>query len=665
MNLQNKYSQFVKMFLLLTFTIALYWKNIYIVFNEAIFSDFASHILAIPFMLIYIVYRLRHILLANISNNYNSMEFLGVLPVKDIFGLILCSFGFFLKIYGSYTFFPLEFQIISLPIFLSGLVMLIYNIDTMRTLLFPITFLVLLIPPPSTFTQIIGSFLSTLSSQIAYTSVKLLGLPVELVFEYGTPMIVLKTISGQEISLAVDLACSGLYSLIGFTIFSIFLAYITRESLPKKALVISVGFPLIYSLNVFRIAIIVIIAYYFGPTLALDIFHVFGGWALIFVGVFILFILLERVLHIRLFRKKIVDCDHDEPYLDSCEKCAKVLRVPQMHLSNYFQIKSLLIFLVIVLLLTIQVPVFVFSEKGAEVSSLGYPSETPIAILPNIDGYELDFSYRDSEFEKISGQDASLMYIYRPDNLSKPNIWVGLEIGKTKAILHSWEGCLITWPSFHGKEVQVAQLDLRDIRLNENPPLTARYFAYYWPESFEAQVVLYWYTASVFHTPNGFQEKYVKISVIEYPIDPSYYQIAENEIYPIAQAIANYWEPTNEWTQIALIVAENGPKLLFLMLSTFIGINAYVILYKRNRRKKIMTLISRLEDPLEKGLLIMLSKDNVIKTLPILTSQLKNIQNNLHEKTIYEKLKQAEKTGVVRRKISNINDDPYLTWELF
>ncbi|MHA2345697.1 MAG: exosortase/archaeosortase family protein [Candidatus Hodarchaeales archaeon] len=665
MGIQDKYSPIFKLLLLLTSTIALYWKNIYIVFNEAIFSDFASHILAIPFMLIYIIYRLRHILLANISNNNNTIEFLGVLPIKDILGLVLCSFGFFLKIYGSYTFFPLEFHIISLPIFLSGLVILIYNIDTMRTLLFPIMFLVLLIPPPSTFTQIIGSFLSTLSSQIAYSSTKLLGLPVELVFEYGSPMIVLTTISGQEISLAVDLACSGLYSLIGFTIFSIFIAYITRESLTKKALVVSLGFPLIYFLNVFRIVVIVIIAFYFGPTLALDIFHVFGGWALIFVGVVILFSLSERVLKIRLFRKKRIDCDHDESYLDTCTKCGQVLRFSQIHLSNYFQVKSILIFLVIIILLTIQVPVFVFSEKGAEVSSLGLSSETPGTILPKINGYELDFSYRDSEFERISGQDASLMYMYRPDNHSKPIIWVGLEIGKTKAILHSWEGCLITWPSFQGEEVKVTQLDLRDIRLNENPPLTARYFAYYWHNSLEAQVVLYWYTASVFQTPNGFQEKYVKISVIEYPVEPSYFQTAEIDIHPIAQEIANYWEPTNKWTQMALIIAKNGSTLLFFILSTFVGISAYIIILQRNRRKKIMTLISRLEDPLEKDLLEILSKDHVVKTLPVLTSKLKKVQNSLDGNIIYEKLTQAEKTGLVKRKISNIHDDPYLSWELF
>jgi exosortase/archaeosortase family protein len=652
-------------FFLLTYTLALYWRDLYIVFNEALFSEFASHILVIPFMLLYIVYRLRNTLKANISSNYHSEPILGAIQIKDIIGLILCTLGFFIKMYGSYTFFPLEFNIISLPIFLSGIVILVYNINTFRVLLFPITFLVLLIPPPSTFTQIVGSFLSTVSSQIAYQITKLIGLPVELVFEYGTPMIVLTTITGQYISLAVDLACSGLYSLIGFMIFSIFLAYITRESMQKKALVVSVGFPLIYFLNVFRIAIIVIIAFFFGPTLALNLFHMFGGWILIFVGVIILFSLSEKILHIRLFRNEIITCTHSKSNFGSCMKCGKILEFPQMNLSNYYLIKSVSLLVAIILLINVQVPVFSFSERGAEISSLGSSSDNTIGILPKIDGYTLDFSYRDTEFERISGQDASLMYQYRPENTSKPDIWVGLEIGQTKAILHSWEGCLITWPSFHGKEVQVTQLDLRDCRLNNNPPITARYFAYYWHASLDAQVVLYWYTKANFQTSSGFQEKYVKISVIEYPIEPDYYQKAEEEIYPIAQAIADYWEPANEWTNMALLMAKNGSKIVLLLSSILIAMGGYFVFNLRTQRNRIIDLINRLEDPLERKLLGILTINPGGLTTHDLVQKLDNMQIDVLDETIvYDKLVQAEKAGLARRKIGKINDEPYLNWNL-
>ena len=465
MNLQEKYSQVFKILLLFTSVFAIYWKDLFIVFNEALNSDLASHILAIPFMLSYTVYRLRKVLFVTTSSNHNSKEIFGFIQIKDIFGMILCVLGYFLKIYGSFTFYPLEIHIISLPIFLTGLVLLVYNTDTMKTLIFPVTFLVLLIPPPSTFVQTVGSLLSTIASQTSYTITKVLGLPVELILEYGSPAILLKTISGQEISLAVDLACSGLYSLIGFTIFSVFLAYITREPLEKKILVVSIGFPLMYSLNILRITIIVLIAYYFGPNLALNIFHTFGGWFLMFIGVFVLLSLSEKVIKIKLFRKKSVDCVCDESStLNICQKCGRISKIPKRGLSRYDKAKSVLIVLVILFGFSIQVPVFVFSDKGAEISSLGSTDESSGYILPHVEDYDLDFAYRDREFEQLSGQDVSVMYKYLPHNKSKPIIWVGLEIAKTKAVLHSWEGCLITWPEFHGEEVRVTKLDLRDIR---------------------------------------------------------------------------------------------------------------------------------------------------------------------------------------------------------
>ena len=88
MNLQEKYSQVFKILLLFTSVFAIYWKDLFIVFNEALNSDLASHILAIPFMLSYTVYRLRKVLFVTTSSNHNSKEIFGFIQIKDIFGMI-------------------------------------------------------------------------------------------------------------------------------------------------------------------------------------------------------------------------------------------------------------------------------------------------------------------------------------------------------------------------------------------------------------------------------------------------------------------------------------------------------------------------------------------------------------------------------------------------
>jgi len=106
---------------------------------------------------------------------------------------------------------------------------------------------------------------------------------VTLTEEFGTPVINLASTAGIPISFSVDIACSGLYSLIGFLVFAFFLAYVTREKLLKKTVIFLVGLPLIYLLNVMRIIIIIVLGYNYGMDLALQVFHLIGGWVLIFL----------------------------------------------------------------------------------------------------------------------------------------------------------------------------------------------------------------------------------------------------------------------------------------------------------------------------------------------------------------------------------------------
>ena len=180
---------------------------------------------------------------------YNQPVIVSGIPIKDIIGIILCAIAYAVKWYGSYTFLPVEYHILSLPLFISGLTIIIFNFQTLRVLIFPIAFLIFLLPPPLNIIQILGSNLSVFSSQASYAITKSTGIPVDLSFYYDSPIIYLTTSSGQEISLTIDVACSGLYSLIGFALFAFFLAYITRGPLKNKALTLLTGFPVIYLLH--------------------------------------------------------------------------------------------------------------------------------------------------------------------------------------------------------------------------------------------------------------------------------------------------------------------------------------------------------------------------------------------------------------------------------
>ncbi|MHA2053053.1 MAG: exosortase/archaeosortase family protein, partial [Candidatus Hodarchaeales archaeon] len=408
----------VKGILILALSAILYFQDFLFLFNEALNSEVFSHILAIPFMIIYILYRLRKIIYASTEWKPNSLHHIGPLLIKDIIGVILCTLAYSIKWYGSYTFLPVEYHIASLPIFISGLILIMFNFTTLRTLLFPIAFLIFLLPPPLNIIQIVGTALSIFSSQASYGITKFTGIPVELIISYNNPTIYLTTSFGQEISLIVDVACSGLYSLIGFSLFAAFLAYITRGSLKLKGVMLLIGFPVIYSLNILRIVALIYIGYYFGPELALKVFHLLGGWILIFFGTLFLLVISEKFLNVKLRSSITVFCESCTNGIldDVCSTCGKIQNKLELKFNRSEYGKMAIISIIILSLTLIQVPIFAFTNKGADISLYGSETYSSTNIFPEIDNYDFKFVHRDRAFENISGQDASLMYMYDPQN---------------------------------------------------------------------------------------------------------------------------------------------------------------------------------------------------------------------------------------------------------
>ena len=205
-------------------TIFLFGQDLTIIFNDAIRSETTSHILAIPFLFTYLIYRRRKVLQAVSNLGAESSEKSRHLPT--IAGSLLSTIALLLYWVGSSTFTPLEYHLFALPIFVAGLVLILFNLQTLRQLAFPILFLLFLTPPPAEILYAIGSSLSTLSSQTANALANVLGVSSSLEIEYASPKILVVRPTGEMISFVVDIACSGIYSAIGFLIFGIFIAYI-------------------------------------------------------------------------------------------------------------------------------------------------------------------------------------------------------------------------------------------------------------------------------------------------------------------------------------------------------------------------------------------------------------------------------------------------------
>ena len=283
-------------------------------------------------------------------------------------------------------------------------------------------------------------------------------------------------------------------------------------------------------------------------------------------------------------------------------------------------------------------------------------------ILPQIEGYNLSFVFRDKDFENASHQDASLIYLYNPQDTPKENVWTGIEVAQTRSSLHRWEVCEIIWPVSHGYEPNVVQLDLRDVQMLENPPILARYFAFQYKSSNQTQVVLYWFETSALMINDTLEQKQVKISLISYPRSPQEIEQTENNLMNFATAIAGHWQPTKTWTQIALIISKNGLALSI----TSATLTACMILLSAldvvKRRKTITRTYTKLPDE-DRQIVdsVRKTEKKSIATTQKIAATYSTTPTDL--KTLNERLNRAEEAGLIRHQIISKCDEPMQTWK--
>jgi exosortase len=651
--------------------VAFYFRDLMIIFSNAISDESSTHLLIIPFMFAYILFRKRRVLTAAINQNFRDT----LNNFDTAMGALLVAIAVLVYWYGSYNFTPIEIHMFTLPIFATGLILILFNRHNLRHLAVPILFLFFLMPPPTEILYSAGSALSVVSAMAANGITNLVG--ISTVFsanQYGSPMISMTRPDLTSSSFSVDIACSGIYSLIGFVVFSAFIAYIIRESPKKKLAILLMGIPLIIALNIFRITTLLIIGYNYGDAIALQIFHTIGGTVLMFIGTIILFGVSEKLFKKPPAANTCLQCDSNitVPGKSFCDGCGKLFSYPKEKLKRADLAKILSIAIVIGMLVSIQAPVFALTEGP---SAAFIQTQTPgggqgnAMILPKIDGYNLNYLKRDYDFQVASGQDASLIYAYTPivaGNGSNPQIWVTVEVATAVGSLHRWETCLINYPLSQGYKPQVTQLDLRDIQTNDNPPILARYFAFQDDTYNQTEVVLYWYQTGTFqqNETGTSVEKNVKISLVVYPNNPDGVKVAEDKLLPLAIQINSYWQPIKSWTAVSIVLSQNGLTLSIISFIVLIVLVFYKVLFFDRSQK---TLLKNLYSKIPQNDKLLLQTINNIKgsfTISTLSDELQKTTNTpAPELWLNQKLQDAEKAGFIEKIIANKNDTPIIKWK--
>ena len=161
--------------------------------------------------------------------------------------------------------------------------------ESFKKILFPLVYLLFLVPPPSLAIDMATFPLKKLSTYGSYFLLKMFRLPVEV---YG---VILKV---GEYEFFIADACSGFRSMVTLLALGAVYAYIQNTSLLRKWTVFLSVIPLGILGNILRISITGCISYFGDPKYAEGFFHTFSG------GILFIFVILGLIILTELICKK-------------------------------------------------------------------------------------------------------------------------------------------------------------------------------------------------------------------------------------------------------------------------------------------------------------------------------------------------------------------------
>lgn len=225
-------------------------------------NEYYSHAFIIPLISGYLIYKKRRLVFSRGESSYTTGFFLSTV------GIVLFVLG---KTIGN-SFGINDYSatiIFSVLLFWTGGIILLYGLNAFRQALFPLFFLLFMIPIPSLFMDRIIYLLNTGSAWITYVFFKLAGIQsIKEGFVFHC----------NGIDIVIDRQCSGIRSAMGLLIPTIFSSYLFLFSGWKRFLLISFVLPITILKNGFRIFVLSMIATRLSPEdPALLFLHLHGG----------------------------------------------------------------------------------------------------------------------------------------------------------------------------------------------------------------------------------------------------------------------------------------------------------------------------------------------------------------------------------------------------
>jgi hypothetical protein len=355
------------------------------------------------------------------------------------------------------------------------------------------------------------------------------------------------------------------------------------------------------------------------------------------------------------------------PLVTFCHNCGRFIGKTRRVISKTLFVKLLLLLLgCSIVVLSIRAPTFATAQGSIELESSGN-LQNSTSVFPEIPGYDLRFLYRDTEYERIATQDASLVYGYLPFNMSEEVVYAVVGVSGSISNLHNWEVCFVSMQTAQGQQPMVEVRDSRDIQLLQDPPLIAKYFVFDSIDNY-TQVTLYWYEKATFKTGLSVEQKYVRISLIVLTQNSENYPQFEEELLAIGQIIATTWEPLKTSALISLGVPAQQALLIVSIAFLAVTVTTQYLSEKRKTSNN-MKLFNNFASPKEKlvlqTVLDLVKEKKNMKTRDIVENvRKKRGGRSMSFKKILNTLNVLEEYGLIRRTVVSVGNTPVLVWKV-
>jgi hypothetical protein len=647
--------------------IVLFLQDFLYVFENAFQNINAVFFLFLPLFFIYLVHR-KWKMLASVISIDNSDQHTRIKYLLTTTRILTPAIAFVLYWHGSLTSLPIAYHFLALPIFLTGLILLFFNYQTLRQLLFPIAILFFFTPLSFGALQILADAISGQALQFSLSITHLISLSSPLISAQHA-------VNGISTSTYTMLHISATYStannVLIFLLFAMLSAYMTRGKALKKIGVVILQIPLIYLFDSVNSTTLLLANYYTLEGLVVHFLVLLEGGFFIFVGIIGLPKLKGKSSKSPTFLKKIQSNLQNAseikfyPYISN--PIGKIQTLKNDSGNKIDSLKIIAAALAIIVLLSIQTPTFaVTPSPSITLTDTATGQQVSANILPNILNYSLLIVQRDTETEKNFNVDMALVCLYTPENEALEPVWVSIEIASSRSSLPPWNETLINLPIRQGKKPEADLIDTMDIQLSKKPETISSYLAFRYLKTNQSEAVLYWYESAMFRINSTIQHKYVELSLIVYPKDDQSLSYAGNALLLFADAIINYWQPILPWSAMAGLIGDYGLYIVAGML--FVLLLITTVLYRLEyleQRRKSRTVYSKLSKQNQRFIdaIIELERKGNPTMNEIAESYQKETGQHIEKDQLVLELMKMKKLGIIRNVVINKDDELESAWK--